>query len=157
MTLRVLQINANHDAIAQDLLCQNVAKWGVGLAIVAEPYFVPNRTDWLSDGPGSVAVIDGGGPNSPPLTLFERGEGYVVVKWGETVVVDIYCSPNRDFPTLERLLDKGGGVIRRSLHRPVIVAGDPNAKSSKWGSPVTNARGVALVEWAEEIGLEVLN
>lgn len=146
MVLQVLQTNSNHDATAQDLLCQNVAEWCVGLAIIAEPYFVPNRPNWQGDETGSVAILDGGGPGSPPFSVLEKGKGYVAVNWGEMVVVGIYYSPNRDLSGLERLLDKVGDIVRRAPHRPVIVAGDPNAKSSAWGSPVTNVRGETLIE-----------
>lgn len=77
--------------------------------------------------------------------------------WGEMLVVEIYASPNKNLADLERILDGARELVREFLPRPVLVAGDPNAKVLAWGSPVNNPKGTVLEEWAEELGLEILN
>ena len=42
-------------------------------------------------------------------------------------------------------------------NQKLLILGDFNAKSSAWGSPNTNARGHALVEWATSLDLRLLN
>ncbi|XP_026746894.1 uncharacterized protein LOC113508120 [Trichoplusia ni] len=127
-----LQGNINHSARAQDLLLQTMAEWSIDVAVVAEPYFVPARDNWLGCADGLVAIIGG--------TLIDpsRGRGWSLA----------------DF---EGFLVELGAVVNRYHPRPVLVLGDLNAKSSAWGSPVTDSRGEALEEWAVTTGLVVLN
>ncbi|KAL4702076.1 hypothetical protein ACJJTC_016048, partial [Scirpophaga incertulas] len=56
--LTLLQGNINHYAAAQDLLCATAAEWRAGLAIVAEPYYVPPQSDnWLQSTDGTAAIM----------------------------------------------------------------------------------------------------
>lgn len=52
-----LQGNINHYARAQDLLLQSMAEWSIHAAVVAEPYFIPTRDNWLGCADGLVAII----------------------------------------------------------------------------------------------------
>jgi hypothetical protein len=104
-----------------------------------------------------VAIVNGGGHGSLPFSCLERGRGYVVAPRGETVVVEVYFSPNRGRAELEAYLAEVEAAIRRHLPRPVLVTGDLNAKSGACGFPVTNAKGVTVKEWVEGLYLVVLN
>nr|XP_037877604.1 uncharacterized protein LOC119631197 [Bombyx mori] len=126
------QGNINHCARAQDILLQSMAEWSIHVAaVVAEPYFVPARDNWLGSIDGLVAII------------------------GQTLI-----NPSRAAagvsPTL-RGSSSSWAVVGRYHPRPVLVLGDLNAKSSAWGSPVTDHRGEVLEEWAVTTGLVVLN
>lgn len=66
---KVLQCNLNHCRNAQHLLMQSIAENGVGLAIVAEPYAVPDHPRWFGDNLGSVAVYWAGRDDMPPCNL----------------------------------------------------------------------------------------
>ncbi|KAJ0172319.1 hypothetical protein K1T71_012292 [Dendrolimus kikuchii] len=157
MALLVVQGNLNHCAAAQDLLVQSLAQWGIQLAVVAEPYYVPPRSDWAGDLDGSVAIIVRTAAACPPLADVVRGRGYVAATIGEIVVLGGYFSPNRRLADFEGWIEEVGTVVARSRPRPVLVLGDLNAKSVAWGSPSTCARGEALEEWVIEKGLVVLN
>ncbi|CAH2056234.1 unnamed protein product, partial [Iphiclides podalirius] len=65
--------------------------------------------------------------------------------------------PNKTLAVLETLLGDMQAAIRRVAPRPVIVAGDFNAKNTAWGSPATDVRGIAVEVWATESGLALLN
>lgn len=149
--LRFLQGNINHCARAQDLLFQSMAQWSIQVAVVAEPYFIPARGDWLGCIDGSVAIIGG--------TLIDpsRGRGWVAAVSGGIVIVGAYFSPNKSLADFEGFLVELGAVVGRYHPRPVLVLGDLNAKSSAWGSPVTDPRGEVLAEWVVTTGLVVLN
>ena len=157
MAIRFLQGNVNHCAAAQDLLIQTMAQWSINVTVVAEPYFVPSRDDWASDRDNTVAVALRAAIGSPMLEQVVRGRGYVASLVGDVVVIGVYFSPNRALSEFERFLVDVGALIGRCHPRPVLVAGDLNAKSTAWGSPVTNARGEVLVEWLVSSGLAVLN
>ncbi|XP_026330080.1 uncharacterized protein LOC113237709, partial [Hyposmocoma kahamanoa] len=77
----ILQGNLNHCARAQDLLVQAMAEWGVAVAAVAEPYFVPPRGNWAGDQEETVAIVASTAGNSPPLVVKERGSGFVAARW----------------------------------------------------------------------------
>ncbi|XP_011171529.1 uncharacterized protein LOC105204167 [Solenopsis invicta] len=123
---RLFQTNLNHSARAQDLLVQTIAEWNIELAIVAEPYAVPS------------ANTSGAGAS---LVLGKRDEGYVACLWGGWAVVGVYVSSNISFENFESKLDEIGGVVRRLHPDWVLVAGDFNAKSADWGSPVSDTDG----------------
>ncbi|XP_026746967.1 uncharacterized protein LOC113508210 [Trichoplusia ni] len=146
-----LQGNINHSARAQDLLLQSMAEWSIDVAVVAEPYFVPARVNWLGCADGLVAIIGG--------TLIDpsRGRGWVAAVSDGIAVVGTYFSPNKSLADFEGFLVELGAVVNRYHPRPVLVLGDHNAKSSAWGSPVTDSRGEVLEEWAVTTGLVVLN
>ncbi|KAJ0177648.1 hypothetical protein K1T71_006521 [Dendrolimus kikuchii] len=130
-----------------------MAQWGIQLAVVAEPYYVPPRSDWAGDLDGLVAIIVRTAAACPPLAGVVKGRGYVAATIGEMVVLGGYFSPNRRLADFEGWIEEVGTVVARSRPRPVLVLGDFNAKSVAWGSPSTCARGEALEEWAIEKGL----
>ena len=154
---RFLQANINHCASAQDLLVQSVAQWGIDMAVVAEPYFVPPRVNWMGDVEGSVAIVSPGTANVPPPATIARGRGYVAVQWREFILIGVYFSPNKCLADFESFLGEVGALIGQHSPRPVLVVGDLNAKSTAWGSPATDVRGETLEEWAALTGLSVLN
>ncbi|KAJ0183263.1 hypothetical protein K1T71_001239 [Dendrolimus kikuchii] len=156
-TIRLLQTNLNHCAGAQDLLFQVLAQWNIHVAVVAEPYRVPDRDEWVGDLSGTVALVSRSAAGSPSLANIMRGRGYAAATIGECVVVGVYFSPNRALAEFEAFLAELGTLTARILPHPIMVLGDFNAKSSAWGSRVTDARGEALEEWALETGLQVLN
>lgn len=151
----ILQSNVNHSAGSQDLLLQTMAEWNIDLAVAAEPYYVPPQPHWAGDHNNSVVIITR--PGSPPMTVRERGSGYVVVKWRELVVMGTYFSPNKTLAEFEAHLDVLNSAVRRSHPDPVFVLGDLNARSQHWGDICTKPRGTALEEWAVEVGLLFLN
>lgn len=127
------------------------------MAVVAELYRVPpRRTDWARDADGLVAITAKIGPDSPPLTILERGGGYVACRYGETIW-NLYFSPNKGLFDFEEFLEVVGTAVSRYLPERVLVAGDPNAKLAEWGFLVTDARRELLGEWAAELDLRFLN
>lgn len=154
---RFLQANINHCARAQDLLLQSMAQWAIDVAVVAEPYFVPLRDDWVCDTNRSVALITRSATDTLPFEAVTRGRGYVAAIWGKVMVVGVYFAPSISLVDMEDIILKLGSIVSSSRPRPVIVLGDFNAKSKAWGSPATNARGELVEDWAIEQGLILLN
>jgi endonuclease/exonuclease/phosphatase (EEP) superfamily protein YafD len=154
MALTCLQANINHCARAQDLLIQTMVEWQAKVVVVSEPYFVPNRDDWVSDIEKTVAIIA-----SPGITFenISKGRGFVLATVDGIAVIGVYFSPNRSLADFEQMLTELGALVGQVSPTPVLVAGDFNAKSTAWGSPATSLRGDALMEWVIALGLTVLN
>jgi len=58
MVTRILQTNLNHASQAQHLMTQCLAERGLGLAIVAEPYRIPeDNPTWVGDTGGAAALV----------------------------------------------------------------------------------------------------
>nr|BAC06456.1 reverse transcriptase [Papilio xuthus] len=157
MALHLLQANVNHCARAQDLLIQSMAEWATQIAVVSEPYYVPNRDDWVGDEDSLVALIVPRSARPPSIDGVQKGRGYVGATIGGTLVVGVYCAPSMNLVEFEDLLERVGTLVGRNLPHSVLVMGDFNAKSSAWGSTSTNARGAVLEEWALTSGLCLLN
>ena len=153
---RIIQTNANHSSTAQDLLLQTMAELDIGLAVVAEPYRVP-ANNAVGDATSTVMVLRAGSPSSPDIYEIERGNGFAAVTWGDLAVVGVYASPNAPVTALQELLDGVRSCRRRLGSRETLILGDFNAKATAWGSPRTDPRGAAVVEWAAELGLLLLN
>ena len=157
LQLKILQGNLNHCRAAQDLLLHTVAERLIALAVVAEPYRIPDHPRWFSDEGDSVAIYWSGGQGDPPCTLLEKGQGFVTVKWGPLVVVGCYVSPNCTLAAYEVYLDGVRDCVRRNSPCPVIVLGDFNARSRTWGDVRDGARGETVLEWAAGLDLCLLN
>ncbi|XP_076397819.1 uncharacterized protein LOC143266091 [Megachile rotundata] len=153
----ILQANLNHSARAQDLFVHTLAEWQVGLAVAAEPYKVPEHPHWFGDDVGSVAIAWTTLPGSSVCELITRGRGFVAVNWDGTAVVGIYAPPSWTLARFEEFLDGMSACIARCLPRPLLVLGDFNSKAQAWGSPSTDARGEAVLDWAAANGLRLLN
>lgn len=136
---------------------QTLAEWNIDVAVVAEPYAILARDNWAGDRRGSVALISLTANGSPPFETVVRGQGWVKAEVDGTAIIGIYCSPNDDFADFERVLAELEALIGQVYPRPVLVAGDFNAKSTAWGSPATDVRGETLEEWASALGLQLLN
>ncbi|CAH2209136.1 jg18883, partial [Pararge aegeria aegeria] len=149
--------NLNHCRAAQDLLQQCLVEWSVALAVVAEPYKVPNNPRWFGSVGNKVAIFWGGKQGDPPCTILEKGLGFVAVQWGIVGVVGCYISPNSGFEAYESYLDNLAACIRRCLPRPTIILGDFNAHSKLWGDKRDDRRGNLIQDWAAELNLQLLN
>lgn len=154
MALKVLQGNINHSARAQDLLVQSMAEWLIDIAVVAEPYFVPPRDNWVGDMDGLVMIVTQAGL---PIKKVIKGRGCVAVVSGGIAYIGVYFSPNRQFAEFEVWLSEVEALVHQCRPNNILVAGDFNAKSAVWGSPKTNERGEAVEEWAAATGLILLN
>ena len=152
----IIQTNLNHSARAQDLLMQTMAEYGLGLAVVAEPYRIPQNYE-IGDSTGTVALIRAGSADSPAINAIVRGNGYVVATWGGAIIVAVYASPNAPISVLQEQLDEIRNNIVPIMARETMVLGDFNAKSTIWGSPRTNPRGEVVEEWAAELNLQLIN
>ncbi|KAL0860240.1 hypothetical protein ABMA27_010547 [Loxostege sticticalis] len=147
--------NLNHCRAAQDLMAQTMASWTASLAVVAEPYSIPSN--WLSDLDSLVAIVPRPSTDSPPLSLIERGHGYVAAMWGEIAVMGVYFSPNRQLAEFEAYLAYLAPAVARMPPGQVAVLGDLNARSMAWGDRVTKPKGRVLELWATTVGLSLLN
>ncbi|XP_053985480.1 uncharacterized protein LOC128879931 [Hylaeus volcanicus] len=153
----IIQVNLNHSTRAQDLLMQTVVEWGAGLAVVAEPYRVPDHAYWMGDLLDSAAIVWSGRPGTPPLALLERGKGFLAVDSGGIAVVAIYAPPSWSFAIFKGYLSEVGRCISRCLPRPVLILGDFNSKAQGCGSLATDARGHEVIDWAAGLELPLLN
>ncbi|KAL0818000.1 hypothetical protein ABMA28_008542 [Loxostege sticticalis] len=147
--------NLNHSRAAQDLMAQTMASWTASLAVVAEPYSIPSN--WLGDLDSLVAIVPRPSTDSPPLSLIERGHGYVAAMWGEIAVMGVYFSPNRQLAEFEAYLAYLAPAVARMPPGQVAVLGDLNARSTAWGDRVTKPKGRVLELWATTVGLSLLN
>ncbi|XP_050352039.1 uncharacterized protein LOC126774517 [Nymphalis io] len=136
----VRRANLNHCCNAQQLLMQTVAERSSDLAVIAEPYNVPDHSRWFGDVTGTVAVYWAGGEVVPPCSLLERGQG----SWLSLADYEVY-------------LDWLASCVRRCLPRPLIVLGDFNAHARTWGNPRDDPRGETLLEWAAVLDLRLVN
>ncbi|XP_072934987.1 uncharacterized protein [Epargyreus clarus] len=144
--------NLNHCRGAQDLLQQCLVDCSVSLAVMAEPYRVPEHPRWVGDDAQSVAVY-----LDPPCSRLHSERGIVAVEWGPLVVLGCYVSPNCTLGAFETFLDRVANCVRSCLPRPVLVMGDFNAHSRVWGNRRDSPRGEAMLEWAAGLDLRLLN
>ena len=78
------------------------------------------------------------------------------VATADMVVYSCYISPSVGFRVDEEYMNKLSRDIRKH-NKPVIVAGDFNAKSTEWGSLQNDRRGIIVAEWATQEGLKIEN
>ncbi|XP_071650764.1 uncharacterized protein [Temnothorax longispinosus] len=135
-----------------------MAEHGCGLGVIAEPYRVPqNHPLWAVSECGNSAITWRLTDEPVACSKIGAGNGFVVVRWDRAYVAGVYVSSAVDAASFERSLNDLKIILDRVLPAQVMVAGDFNAKSALWGSPVTDRRGRILECWAASLGLVVLN
>jgi len=161
MANKLLQANLNRARAAQALLEQYAAEHDYGIMVISEPHWVPPRhSQWAAARGGSnvdVAITWRRSENPLPCTFLEAGSGWVVVRWGDMVVIGVYMPPSLSHADFDSRLGQIDSRVRRYASAPTIVAGDFNSWSTTWGSRSTNRRGVALEAWAASLGLHCMN
>ncbi|XP_049886424.1 uncharacterized protein LOC126380887 [Pectinophora gossypiella] len=86
-----------------------MAEWLIHVAVVAEPYVVPARDDWLSDRGNSVAIFAPAASGSPPpFDKVAKGRGCVLAVVGGVAVVGVYFPPSWPLADFEGALAEVG-------------------------------------------------
>lgn len=126
----------------------------IGVAVIAEPYMVPDSLTWIGDTNKRVAIC--WNPSLVPYSCVtqHRGDGYVMATIGHIMVISVYLRPSEN---IERTLEKITDHISRTHYEDYIIAGDFNARSIRWGDRTTNSRGEAVETWADQLDLRLVN
>ncbi|XP_039312992.1 histone-lysine N-methyltransferase SETMAR-like [Solenopsis invicta] len=146
----------NHARAAQDMLVQCLAEAGGGLAIVADPYRIPeDNPNWVGDSSGKVAMVSQHVDGAPPMLPVSAGEGFVMVEYGPIDVLGCYFPTSMSRGEFEAALDGMESDILSRSPRPVVVGGDLNAYAVDWGCPRTDTRGRLARDFAAGLGLQL--
>ena len=104
---KFLRVNLNHCRGAQDLLLNQVGACEVDVIMISEPYVVPKRGDsrdgfWFRSEDGAILFSNSG--RTPRPQELSREKDFVLVGWGNAVLVSAYASPNRPVGQFENFL-----------------------------------------------------
>nr|XP_041630267.1 uncharacterized protein LOC121501845 [Drosophila kikkawai] len=152
--MKVIQINLNHCAAAQDLLSQTVREHGTDLAVLSEPYRGGRNHNWAVDSSGKAALWVCG-TASLRLENVHADNGFVRAKAGGWWVYSTYLAPSLTLAEFAAILDRLAADARG--RSPTLLAGDFNAWAVDWGSVTTNARGRTLLEALSTLDVALLN
>lgn len=155
MAVKFLQINLGHGSVAQDLLEKTVSDWGIDIVLISEQYR-SMRDGWYPDADNRAAIWVASGRTHVTARCERPTSGWTWIEIAKFRIYSVYFSPNTDFESFRSGLDSLCDNIRRAS-KPVIVGGDFNAKSSDWGSAVTDRRGVLLREVMAQLHLQIAN
>ncbi|KAL0111284.1 hypothetical protein PUN28_012887 [Cardiocondyla obscurior] len=142
--------------ITQDLLLHTLAECGGGIALISEPFNIPDKhPNWMSDPAGSVAIFWLGNDNAcNPIT---SGTGWTAAKWRNIIVMATYLPPSINLEDMETSLEEISDFIKRTPATPILLGGDFNAKSPEWGCKFWDQKGRLLADWASGLGLLLVN
>ncbi|XP_025159769.1 uncharacterized protein LOC112589684 [Harpegnathos saltator] len=161
-----IKANLGRGARAQDLWVHRIRELSAGLGVATEPNWVPISSEcWFGSPDGSVAMVADPAAGTPPCILREKGPSYVAVDWRPITVVGVYLPHHRNKAGLgnpariKQILDRIGDLVRKCHPRPVVIAGDFNSHSEKWGCSLRqrNPSGEVVIGWAAGLGLLLLN
>lgn len=79
----LIQANLNHSAVYQDLSLLTMAVWGTSLLIVAEPYRVPDNSDWLTNKLNLMSIVRRRIVTSSSFRVLDSDQGSVMVVWSK--------------------------------------------------------------------------
>jgi len=128
MVTTVLQGNVNHCRRAQDLFVYDLAAEDCGFGVVVEP-LTTNHPNWVTDKDKFVALVWRKTPLFPSYSVIHSRRGHVAVEWRSIDLVGLYIPPRKGLQIYGEYLDSLGDLIRQRSPRPVLVAGNFNAKS----------------------------
>lgn len=150
-----LQANLNRARAAQALLSQMMYEHKADVAIISEPNKIPDNDSWYGSTDNTCCLL-----LSKDVEVMNsgQGEGYVWVDFLSYRVYSCYFSPSKkhSLENYREYLSYLSDSIRQGPSE-VIVAGDFNAHSPSWGSPSMCAKGDALTDMANSLGLIVIN
>jgi Reverse transcriptase (RNA-dependent DNA polymerase)/Endonuclease-reverse transcriptase len=153
--MEVVQLNLNHCELAQDILWQSMVEMKCDIALISEPFNVPeNNGNWASCKAKMTAIHVGGG--YPIQEIISNGyEGFVIVKVNGVYFCSCYAPPRWTIDEFERMLD----VLTETLlnKSPVIIGGDLNAWAEEWSSRLTNRRGQSTLEALAKLNVLTAN
>lgn len=72
-------------------------------------------------------------------------------------VVGCYISSNTTIETFNDYIEQLETVVREQRGKRILITGDFNAKSHRWGGTQEDARGAILAEWVDGNDLNVMN
>lgn len=136
MSNNILQININHSRDGHDMMLQRMAEGDFALAVVSEPYMIPqNNPMWYTNENKTVAITWRKTRHPLVCVPIGRGKHHVTVKWGDTMVIGTYLSPNISFSEVERATEEMERSVWCHHDSPILIGGDFNAKAVLWESP----------------------
>ncbi|XP_060665478.1 uncharacterized protein LOC132797741 [Drosophila nasuta] len=152
--MKIMQLNLNHCAAAQDLLLESIRENEVDVCVLSEPFRPGFGADWTCDHTGKAAIwVCGRNPHQ--FGHQQADGGFVRALVGSVWVYSVYLAPSLSISDFANTLDRLAADVRD--HSPAFVAGDFNAWAVDWGSMVTNQRGRLVVEAFASLDLTLLN
>lgn len=155
MTIRIIQTNLGRGRAAHDLAYATAKQKKVDIIIVSEPNKkIVQSNEWVKDIRVDVAVLFVN--RKLNVSNIKVKEGYIVINFVEWDLYCCYISPNIPINEYVEKVDEIANCVK-CRKKEAIIAGDINAKSHMWGSPVTDGRGEYWSEWIAALDMVVLN
>lgn len=151
--MKIVQINLNHCAAAQDLLAQTVRDTNADVALISDPYRPLDGNVWCHDKTKKAAIWTCG--RQAIQDLDDRHEGFVRAKIGGIHFYSCYAPPSLTLEQYGTMLSSL--VMDASDKSPVVIAGDFNAWATEWGSRCTKPRGSVLLETFASLEVTLVN
>nr|CAI5835810.1 unnamed protein product [Callosobruchus analis] len=128
--------------ITHDILTKIAKDEDIDIIIGQEPN--KNRTHRLFCDENNDAFIQ----TKPDISVLSHTSmiGIVGIETPDLIMYSCYLPPSRSCDEFGDFLHKFGRQLKRN-HKEMIIAGDLNAKSTVFGSPVENTKGKILEEW----------
>ncbi|XP_078051734.1 uncharacterized protein LOC144477875, partial [Augochlora pura] len=149
-------INLHRYKLAQDLMTQYVLTNDINIAIISEPYRVLDS--WFADlnNDAAIWISSETTDSAKRINTLSREAGIVAVEIDELRIFSCYFSPNTSIGKLQDSLMVLEREITKHGTDSTIVAGDLNAKSTTWGSKVTDRRGLEVLEMINRTNLTAI-
>nr|CAI5849890.1 unnamed protein product [Callosobruchus analis] len=153
--IRILQINTQRRRVSHDAAFAIAAEKNIDIIIALEPNKnLVSNSNWCTDKRTDVAVFFR--TKQCRVKNLVAKDGYLVVHTSSFRIYCCYSSPNVPLQDFKRYLDDLMDDAK-SVGGEYIILGDLNVKSSQWGSPIADKRGLYLSDWIAQSDLVVHN
>lgn len=153
--LTILYCNMNRSREAHDIMHKQAHEWKVDIMCCSEPNWTEIKSaGWITD-----INSDAAAKSLQPEALIinsGKGEGFCWAELRYMTIFTCYISPNIKTAEYETVLQNLASKIQIQK-KPVIIAGDFNARSRSWGSKTNDIKGKKVLEWAALLNLLLLN
>mgnify|MGYP000164383016 FL=1 len=151
MSIKILHTNLGRGRAAHDIAYATAKHKEVDILIVCEPNkTLTKQSEWVKDDRMDAAVLF---VNKKIIVSgVIRRKGYLLINLGEWDLYCCYISPNI---SMEEYTDKVKEIAEcvSDQKREALIAGDINAKSPMWESPIIDAKGELWNEWIAALNL----
>lgn len=141
--------------MAHDLMHDTAIKHNTDICIISEPNVIlTQRMGWHADDSFDTALIC----RNPEIKITSsgKGNGFTWINTSLLVIISCYISPNCELSEFAQYITEIDNFIKH-LRKPILIAGDFNAKSLQWGEKDNDRRGDMLTDWIASRDLSVAN
>lgn len=155
--IKIIQINLGRSKLAHETVMMTAKEKDIDILMVQEPNkkIASKDRNWITNKNTDTAIYIVN--KIVQIRSIKKTEHYIALELPNVILLCVYLSPNIDRVNYKEKIERIMDYVKANKGKKLILAGDLNAKSSQWGSRVTDKKGQLWEEAMAGEQLVILN